>query len=499
MTTKFSENASLPGKAERFSVLMHRPLVRCLLPALLPLVLASCAVGPDYQRPSVPVVERYKEAGDWVTAAPADAVERGSWWALFGDPTLNALMPRVAVSNQNVAAAAAAYAQARALVAQQRAAQLPSVDLSGQGTRNASDTTTSAGTVVRGGTTLRVTLGASWEPDVWGRIGRAAEGARAGAEASAADLATATLSAQGELAANYFALRAADAQLALLRETIAGYQRVLQITRNRYEAGIAPNTDLLQAQTQLANAQADELGLIRQRAQLEHAIAVLTGVPPSQFTLPPLSSWQPTVPTVPVTLPSVLLQRRPDIAAAERRVAQANEQIGVAQAAWFPNLGLTASYGLGASTVADLFSAPAAAWSLGFSTVQAIFNAGLTRGRVDAARAGWEQTVARYRQTVLSAFQGVEDQLAATRVLAGQLEQRRVASSSANQAETQFLNRYRAGQVGYTEVVAAQAAALNARRAVVQVQADQLTTAVALIQGLGGGWSRVDSNPPRQP
>lgn len=465
-----------------------RAVLKPLAALLLPLMLASCAVGPDYQRPAAPAATQYKEAGGWVSAAPADAIERGAWWELFGDPILNELMPRVAVSNQNVAAAAAAYAQARALVTQQRAAQFPTVNLSGQGTRNASDSTTGTGTTVRGGTTMQVNLGASWEPDVWGRLARAAEGARAGADASAADLATATLSAQGELAANYFSLRASDAQLALLRETIAGYQRVLQIAKNRYDAGVAPRTDQLQAQTQLANAQSDELALTRQRAQLEHAIAVLTGVAPAEFGLPPAPAWKPLLPAVPASLPSVLLQRRPDIAAAERRVAQANEQIGIAQAAWYPNLGLSASYGLGASTVADLFSAPTTAWSLGLSAVQAVFNAGLTRGRVDAARAAWEQTVARYRQTVLTAFQNVEDQLAATRVLAGQLEQRRVASASADQAEAQFLNRYRAGQVSYTEVVTAQVAALNARRSLTQAQADQLTTAVALIQALGGGW-----------
>ncbi|MDB5798102.1 MAG: efflux system, outer rane lipoprotein NodT family [Paucimonas sp.] len=458
--------------------------------AVLPLALwlAACAVGPDYQRPAAPAAERYKEAGDWVSAAPSDAIERGAWWELFGDPVLNELAPRVAVSNQNVAEAAGAYAQARALVAQQRAALFPVVNLSGQGNRNASGASATGSTVVRAGTSMQVSLGASWEPDVWGRLGRAVEGARAGEQASAADLATATLSAQGELAANYFSLRTTDAQIALLRQTLTGYQRVLQITKNRYDAGIAPHTDLLQAQTQLANAQADELGLARQRAQLEHAIAVLTGVTPSQFSLPPVADWKPLLPGVPLTLPSVLLQRRPDIAGAERRVAQANEQIGIAQAAWFPSLGLTASYGLGASTVSDLFSAPTAAWSLGFSAVQAIFNAGLTRGRVDAARAAWEQTVARYRQTVLTAFQNVEDQLAATRVLADQLTQRQQAAAAATQAEAQFMNRYQAGQVAYTEVVNAQVSALNARRNLQQAQGDQLTTAVALVQALGGGW-----------
>lgn len=467
--------------------------LRPLAAALAFVLLGGCAVGPDYRQPSIPVVEKYREAGDWVVAAPSDAIDRGTWWELFQDPALNAMMPRVAVSNQNVAAAAAAYAQARALVAQQRAAQFPVVNLTGQGVRNASGATTSAGVVTRSGTNLQVNLGVSWEPDVWGRLSRAVQGARAGEQASAADLASATLSAQGELAANYFALRATDLQLGLLRTTIAGYQRVLQITRNRYEAGIAPRTDLLQSETLLANAQADALGLERQRAQLEHAIAVLTGSMPAAFSLPAEANWRVAVPTVPLTVPSVLLQRRPDIAAAERRVAQANEQIGIAHAAWFPSLSLSASIGAGATALPDLFSAPTTAWSLGLSALQAVFNAGLTQGRVDAAQAAWEQTVARYRQTVLTAFQNVEDQLSATRVLAAQLAQRRAASAAADLAEAQFLNRYQAGQVGYTEVVTAQVSALNARRALVQAQSDQLTTAVALIQSMGGGWQQPDN------
>jgi NodT family efflux transporter outer membrane factor (OMF) lipoprotein len=463
--------------------------------ALCAALLAGCAIGPDYQRPTTPVTPAWKEAatpanGNWTAAAPADALERGQWWTLFNDATLDELMPRVAVDNQNVAAAAAAYRQARALVAQQRSALFPTVNLNAQGTRNASGTTTSTGAVTRSGSTYQVGLGASWEPDVWGRIGRAVEGARAGEQASAADLASATLSSQGELAANYFSLRSADMQIALIRKTIVGYQRAVEITGNRYRAGIVPHTDLLQAQTQLANAQSDLLGLQRTRAQFEHAIAVLLGMAPAQFNLAIREAdWTPVVPAIPLALPSELLQRRPDIAGAERRVAQANEQIGIAQAAWFPSLGLTANYGVSASAVADLISAPATAWSLGLSAVQAVFNAGLTRGRVDAARAGWEQSVANYRQTVLLAFQDVEDQLTAGRVLGDQLEQKRIAADAATRSETQFQNRYVAGQVAFTEVVIAQAAALNARRGLVQAQADQVTTAVALMQAVGGGWS----------
>jgi NodT family efflux transporter outer membrane factor (OMF) lipoprotein len=456
-------------------------------------MLAGCAVGPDYQRPDTAVPTAWKESaapqgGQWVAASPADALARGQWWTVFNDPALNELMPRVEVNNRNVAIAAAAYRQARALVTQQRAALFPTVTLNAAGTRNGGNSTTSTGVVTRSGNNFQVNLGGTWEPDLWGRLGRGVTGARAGEQASAADLAAATLSNQGELAANYFSIRSADAQIDLLTKTMAGYQRNLQITGNRFNAGLAPHTDLLQAQTQLANARADLLAAQQSRAQFEHAIAVLLGVPPSQFNLPSRGAWTPSVPAIPLTLPSELLQRRPDIAGAERRVAQANEQIGIAQAAWYPSLSLSASYGASGGAVADLFSAPPTAWSLGFSALQTLFNAGLTRGRVEAARAAWEQSVANYRQTVLLAFQNVEDQLSATRLLADQLEQRRIASTAADQAEIQFLNRYQAGQVAFTEVVTAQVAALSARRALVQAQASQITTAVALTQALGGGW-----------
>jgi NodT family efflux transporter outer membrane factor (OMF) lipoprotein len=273
----------------------------------------------------------------------------------------------------------------------------------------------------------------------------------------------------------------------LLERTLEGFQRSVEITQNRYTAGIVAKTDVLQAQTQLANAQADNAGLVRQRAQLEHAIAVLVGEAPGNFSLPPVA-WKPSVPDIPVGVPSTLLQRRPDIAAAERRVATANEQIGIAKTAYYPNISLSASAGTGASRVADLFSAPSLIWSLGLSAAQLIFDAGTTSARVDGATASWEQAVARYRQTVLVAFQDVEDQLAATRVLQVQQELRRQASEAADQVEQQVLNRYRAGQVGYTEVISAQATALSARRALVQAMADRQTTAVALIQSLGGGW-----------
>lgn len=451
---------------------------------LLLLSLGGCAVGPDYQRPATPDVSSFKEAEGWVPAAPADALQRGPWWQLFGDPVLDQLAARVEVSNQNVAAAVGAYAQARALVREQRASLFPTVTLDGRGNRSGSGDNSASASA---SSNYQVGLGASWEPDVWGRLGRAADGAAASAQASAADLASATLSAQGELAVNYFSLRQTDAQKALLASTLAGFQRALEITQNRYDAGISPKTDVLQAQTQLANAQADDAGLQRQRAQLEHAIAVLVGQAPGNFSLPAVA-WNPVVPEVPVGVPSTLLQRRPDIAAAERRVAVANGQIGIAQSAYYPSLNLSASYGLGASRVADLFSASSSVWALGLSAAQALFNAGATSARVEGSEAAHAQAVARYRQTVLAAFQGVEDQLAATRVLLVQQDLRRQASAAADQVEQQVLNRYRSGQVGYSEVITAQAIALSARRALVQAMADRQTTAVALIQSLGGGW-----------
>lgn len=466
-------------------------LRRRLLAAAVVASLGACSLASVYQEPPLPLPAAFKEAGDWVPATPADDAPRGNWWAVFNDPVLDELANAVQVSNQNVAAAGAAYAQARALVAGQRASLFPTVSLNAGadrgGSSSASASTVSGGARVRN--TYQASLGASWEPDLWGRLRGGVASATASAAATQADLASATLSAQGELAANYLNLRETDVQLELLQATIAGYQRVRQITQNRYDAGVIPKTDLLQAETQLAIAQADQVGLQRQRAQLEHAIAVLIGKTPASFSLSP-AAWSPTVPDIPLVLPATLLQRRPDIAGAERRVAAANAEIGIARAGYFPGIGLTASYGYGASRVGDLFNASAAAWSLGLSLAQRIFDAGAVTAQVAAARAIQERAAAQYRQTVLVAFQDVEDQLAATRVLALQLTFRQGASAAADQVEQQVLNRYRAGQVSYTEVVTAQATALQARRTLAQLQADRQVVAVALIQALGGGWQR---------
>jgi NodT family efflux transporter outer membrane factor (OMF) lipoprotein len=477
------------------------PLLRSSVIVLAAAALVSgCAVGPAYQRPSAPEPAAYKELQGWVPAAPADALDRGPWWTLFNDPQLNELAASVEVSNQNVAAAVAAYAQARALVAEQRASLFPSVTLNGSGTRSGTRGGSKAtvdpngniiGSATGGGNasnSYRLSLGTSWEPDVWGRLRAGVTAASANAQASAADLASARLSAQGELASDYLQLRAVDMARGILATTITGYQRVLTITTNRFNVGIVPHSDVFQAQTQLSSAQSDDLGLIRQRAQLEHAIAVLVGKTPADLAIAPLPQWQVTVPEVPVGVPSTLLQRRPDIAGAERRVVAANEQIGIARSAYFPSIGLSASLGTSSSKVGDLFKVSNAAWSFGLSAAQTLFDAGATRARVEGARAAHEEAVARYRQTVLDAFAGIEDQLAATRILAQQQELQRQASEAADKVEQQVLNRYNAGQVSYSEVVQAQVTALNARRTLVQTQSDRQTTAVALIQALGGGW-----------
>lgn len=455
--------------------------VLALASAAVFVLLAGCAVSPTYEVPTAVAPQTFKEAAGWQPAVPADTLERGPWWTLFGDAQLNQLADSIEVSNQNVAEAIASYEQARALVREQRASLFPTVSLTGSGTRSG------GGGEQQTANNYRAAIGASWEPDVWGKLRAGVTGADASASASAADLAAARLSAQGELAINYFSLRQSDAQIALLNSTIDGYKRVLDITSNRFNSGIAAKSDLLQAQTQLANAQIDLSSQVRSRAQLEHAIAILLGKAPSDFSLA-VAPWTLTVPEVPLGVPSTLLQRRPDIAAAERRVAVANEQIGIARSAYYPSLNLTGSYGGGASRVGDLFNASSSLWSLGVSAAQTLFNAGATTASVDAARAGHEAAVARYRQTVLSAFGTVEDQLSATRALAEQLTLRQQASSAADQVEQQMLNRYNAGQVGYTDVVTAQVTALSARRSLVQAQADRQTTAVALIQALGGGW-----------
>ena len=431
----------------------------------------------------------------WMAAAPADSLTRGPWWRLFNDPVLDQLAPQVAVSNQTVAAAAAAVEESRAAVREQRAAFFPTLSLDAGVTRSevggktSKASASSATATSSGGNRFSLGLGASWEPDLWGRIANTVSAATATAQANEADLANATLSAQTAFVTDYLSVREADAEIVTLRTTIEGYQRALQITQNRYAAAIAQKSDVLQAQTQLANAQADLASLQQQRAQLFHAMAVLAGQVPATFTLP-AGDWNSTaVPAVPAGLPSDLLQRRPDIAAAERHVAVANANIGVARAAYFPSLTLSASGNLGSTHLGDLFKASSFAWSLGLSLAETIFDGGARTARVEEAQAAWKQSVAQYRQTVLAAFSAVEDQLSAAASLEQQQALRRVASQAADQTEQEMQNRYKAGLVAYTDVVTAQASALSARRALMQVSLNRQTAAINMVAALGGGWT----------
>jgi len=458
-------------------------------------VLAGCALGPDHVRPDAPTPAAYKEAprdggATWLPAAPADTLDRGDWWRLFDDPELSRLAAEVDAANQTVAGALASYRQAQAIVREARASYFPVVSLSASARRSGGSGRVGSGSGSAGassGTSFDVSLDADWAPDFWGRVSRSVESARASEQASAADLASARLSAQGELATFYFSLREADFEAELLARTIEGYERALQITQNRYAAGVVARTDVLQAETQLATTRATLTTLRANRARFEHAIAVLTGKAPGDVTIAP-APWNAVVPAVPLGVPSELLQRRPDIAAAEREVAAANAQIGIQKAGYFPSLTLGASLGNASSRVGELFSVSNALWSIGVSVAQTVFDAGATSARVAGAEAARDVAVARYRQTVLVAFQGVEDQLANARAQAEQAALLKQASDAADLTEQQILNRYRAGQVGYTEVVTAQASALSARRSLVQVAVNRQLSAIALIQALGGGW-----------
>ncbi|MEO7056738.1 MAG: efflux transporter outer membrane subunit [Caldimonas sp.] len=457
------------------------------------LAFAGCAVGPDYERPSAPVPSTYKEAqvaagATWLPAAPADALSRGDWWRLFGDDELDRLLVEFASSNQTVAQSVAAYRQAQALVREARASLFPSLGASVSARRSGDlGNSRNNGSGNSNSNNFGASLDGNWQPDLWGRLGRGVESAGANAQASAADLAAARLSAQGELVVDYFSLREADAEAALLARTAEGFERSLQITQNRYAAGVIARTDVLQAQTQLSNARADISALRATRARYEHAIAVLVGKAPADFALAE-APWQQAVPAVPLGLPSELLKRRPDIAANERAVVAANAQIGIQRSAYFPSLTLSGSLGAGGSRIGDLFSASGLLWSLGISAAQTLFDAGARSARVDGAEAGRDVAIARYRQSVLVAFQSVEDQLSTTRSLAEQATLRKQASDAADLTEQQILNRYRAGQVNYTEVVTAQASALSARRALVRNAVDRQVSAINLIQALGGGW-----------
>ncbi|NUU02226.1 efflux transporter outer membrane subunit [Herbaspirillum robiniae] len=465
-----------------------------LKPLLLALAasftLAACSVGPDYARPQMdeaPAV--FKEGQNWNPAQPRDLAANGKWWEMFGDPQLNALVDQVDISNQNLALAEANFRAAMALVQSSRAAYSPTLDASASATRSrsgsSSSSSSSAGAGVRN--SYSFALNASWEADVWGKVRRDVEASSASAQASAADLAAARLSAQASLAQSYLQLRVLDAQQKLLEETVEAYQRSYQLTQNQYAAGMAAKSDVIQAQSQLKTAQASALDNGVTRAQTEHAIALLVGKTPSNFTLPkaPLAA---AAPPIPQGVPSMLLERRPDVAAAERRVASANAKIGVAKAAYFPSLTLSASGGYQSSTFADWFSLPGRVWSLGPQLAQSIFDGGARRAATDQAIATYDGTVASYKQTVLTAFQEVEDNLAALRILEQEAAVQDEALQAARQAVVLVTNQYKAGTVSYVNVITAQATALSAERSSLDIRNRRMAASVLLAKALGGGW-----------
>jgi NodT family efflux transporter outer membrane factor (OMF) lipoprotein len=479
-----------------------RSVVGPALAALVAALAGGCTVGPDYVRPSVVTPDAYKENVGWKVAEPRDHTLRGSWWELFGDPQLNALEEQVSISNQNLLVAEATYRQARALVRQARAAYFPTVTAGVGYTRSRqSDTLGSAsGTSSSGRTTtnqpvstFQLPIDVAWTPDFWGRVRRTVESGRDSAQASAGDLETARLSFQAELAQDYFQLRMLDAQHKLLDDTVIAFDTALRLTRNRYASGVASRVDVVQAETQLKTtmAQAIDVGVARQ--QTEHAIALLVGQPASTFSIPanPLAIGPPPIP---VGVPSALLERRPDIAAAERRMAAANAQIGVAIAAYYPTVTLSFSGGLESGSVSQWFTWPSRFFSVGPSITETVYDGGLRAAQTDQARAAYDGSVATYRQTVLTAFQGVEDNLAALRILEEEARVEAEAVRAAQESVVLTTNQYKAGIVSYLNVITVQTIALTDEITAVQIHGRRMAAAVLLIQALGGGWT-VDELP----
>jgi NodT family efflux transporter outer membrane factor (OMF) lipoprotein len=451
-----------------------------LLSVLCLFALGGCAVGPDYVRPDVAPAASFKEAAGWKQATPTDQVPRGTWWQVFGDSELNRLEQQLNLSNQNIALAAAQYRQASALLDEAQAGFLPTVGLNAGETHARSDRNTVS-------TAYSAALSASWEIDLWGQLRRSAEAGEAKAAASAANLENARLSAQAQLAIAYFQLLITDRQKQSLDASVAAYQQQLTINQNRFNAGVAGRADVVQASTQLhaMQVQATDKGL--QRAKLEHAIAVLIGQSPSAFALR-TSGALPSVPHIPLALPSQLLERRPDIAAAERLMAQANAEIGVATAAYFPQLTLSASGGYRGSSFADWVSLPNRVWSVGPALAATLFDGGLRRAQTKAAQASYDQSVATYRQTVLTAFQDVEDNLVASRLLQQEAADQHQALEAARESAAITNNQYKAGMVSFLDVTLANATREASERAEFDILNSQLTAAVGLIKALGGGY-----------
>jgi NodT family efflux transporter outer membrane factor (OMF) lipoprotein len=468
------------------------------------LALSACAVGPNYHRPATPPSASFKEDRGWTPANPSQIPADQPWWSIYDDPQLDALERQVEVSNQNLKASEAAYRSAMQVVAVDRGTLFPSVGVTGSYTRSGSGSTglnqtitTATGAAIATGGSRRNTYSAgaqaSWSIDVWGRIRRLIESDLAKAQADAADVAAARLSAQITLAEDYFQLRAAEEQGRLYQTDIDDFQNALTITQNQVKAGITTLADVYAAETQLESTQAAAVNVELQRAKYEHAIAVLTGQAPSELTVGD-GTFTTVVPVIPAGLPSQLLERRPDIAAAERGVTSANALIGVAEAAWFPSLSLSGNYGFTSDVLPGLLKASNSVWSFGPTLAENLFNGGATLAQTREARYNYDEAVADYRQTVLSAFQSVEDDLSSLRVLEhqGQLQQTAVRDARASEALT--LNQYKSGVVAYSSVITAQTTRLSDEINLLSVQSQALVSSVDLISQLGGGWSASQLN-----
>ncbi|MCO8161929.1 efflux transporter outer membrane subunit [Pseudomonas sp. LJDD11] len=470
-----------------------RPLAACLCALLL----SGCAVGPDYQVPQVIATAQFKAADGWRQAAPSDALARGAWWEIYQDPQLNQLVERLNASNQTVAQYEAQYRQAQALVRSSRASLFPTLNLTTGKNRSAQGTGSSSSSLSNNSSGIRDTynaqLGVSWEADVWGKLRRGLEAGEANAEASEADLAAMRLSQQSELVQNYLQLRVIDEQKRLLEATVQAYQRSLKLTENQYRAGVSGPDAVAQARTQLKSTEADLIDLVWQRAQFENAIAVLMGMAPAEFNLAATDDIPP-LPAIPVGVPSTLLERRPDIAAAERSVMAANANIGVAKAAYFPDLTLSLSGGYSSSSFSNWISLPNRFWSVGPQLALTLFDAGKRSAEVDRVEAVYDQTVAQYRQTVLTGFQEVENYMVQLKVYEQEAGVRDEALAAARESLRLTDNQYKAGLIGYLDVVNVQATALSNERSVLNVLQSRLVASVQLIAALGGGWQGLESS-----
>jgi NodT family efflux transporter outer membrane factor (OMF) lipoprotein len=499
------ETGEMPVKGHRF-----RAFTALIALEVAVLVVTGCNVGPKYQRASVPTPTAYKEptaqtvyeTEPWKIAQPGETTIPGKWWEMFADPELNALEEQVDVSNQNVASAAAGFLMARALVKEARSGYFPNV------TANPSIVQSrpsrgqfggfGSGTLSSGSfTNYSLPFDASWQPDFWGRIQNAVGSNVFAAQASAADLETIRLTAQAEVAVDYYELRAQDALKQLFDATVAAYQDSLDVTQIQFRAGIASDEAVAQAETQLRATQAQDTNLGISRAQFEHALAVLVGQPPSEFSLPvkPLNA---TPPSIPYALPAQLLERRPDIAQEERRMAAANAQIGLARAAFYPNVTLSAAAGLGNTAITKWFTWPSRFWSVGPTLAQSLFDAGLRRSVVQQSQASYLQTIANYRQTTLVAFQAVEDNLAALRILSTQIQQQDAAIDSAQRNLQVANDRYRAGIDPYLNIITAQTTLLSNQQTAVNLRRQQMVATVQLAEALGGGWSATELPTPQE-